>query len=854
MPTRDRATQGGRLVEQLSRLDTALAARKEAQSREGLPETDRLSVQLTLDRKAFAVVQKLDEIAEIEILQQSEDGLKLLLKVEAGGLARLQRHVLEYLDPSKDGENSPAYAAFLDAWEAIEEATFDQFWRDAPSRRPQDPQEVIWWEVWLWAAPGMTLTAVEAGFRETGVRLGLQVRPEALRFPERSVVLVFGSEEAMRRSVELLDSIAALYRADEAVGPWVEDLDVTEQREFVDELACRVVPASGDAPAVCLLDTGVTANHALLRESLEQRHCLASHGGYDWQTPPKQANRRWGARPEEGHGTAMAGLALFGERLQDLLASREAVVLSHVLESVRVRPEVSADFDGELARRRAVEPELWGQVTINAVDMIEALEPERRRVFCHTVTDQRGRDANGLTEDFGSGLPGSWSGAVDQLAFAADGPAPRLFVQSAGNLILKTPAQYPALNESSPVEPPGQAWNALTVGAMTQRVVLDGRRFPGQRPVVRRRGALGPESRTSLVWDAGTPIKPELVLEGGNLAAGAGEEPHKSVDDLRLLSTYFQPDLRLLTTTGDTSASAALCARAAATLGAAYPSLWPETLRGLLVHSAEWTDAMLAEALGDRQENLVGDRRADLLRRLSDAKRIGGLTGTQRKRTLLRTVGYGVPDLDRALAGASNSVTMIVQDEIQPFAERDAPAATPGFAGMHLHDIACWPGELLRSLGETPVTMRVTLSYFIEPSPSGRPNAYASHGLRFDVRRPLEADNAFFKRISRVVEEGAEPGESSGSSPRHRWLLGPRMQSAGSIHSDWWSGNAVDLVRCGYLAVYPVSGWWRTRRGQRKWAAKARYALIVSLSTPAQDVPLYNEVLALLRPEIQVFG
>ena len=60
-----------------------------------------------------------------------------------------------------------------------------------------------------------------------------------------------------------------------------------------------------------------------------------------------------------------------------------------------------------------------------------------------------------------------------------------------------------------------------------------------------------------------------------------------------------------------------------------YPNLWPETIRGLLVHSAEWTDRML---------NGISFNNATLAA----------------KRALLRTFGYGVPILENALYSAGN--------------------------------------------------------------------------------------------------------------------------------------------------------------------------------------------------------
>ena len=74
----------------------------------------------------------------------------------------------------------------------------------------------------------------------------------------------------------------------------------------------------------------------------------------------------------------------------------------------------------------------------------------------------------------------------------------------------------------------------------------------------------------------------------------------------------------VFTLSGDTSAATALASRMAARLFARYPGIWPETVRALLVHFAEWTPEMLG---GRDPWNLTGDE----------------------LRELLRTVGYGAP-------------------------------------------------------------------------------------------------------------------------------------------------------------------------------------------------------------------
>jgi subtilisin family serine protease len=57
---------------------------------------------------------------------------------------------------------------------------------------------------------------------------------------------------------------------------------------------------------------------------------------------------------------------------------------------------------------------------------------------------------------------------------------------------------------------------------------------------------------------------------------------------------HFRPDSRHFTTLGDTRAAAALAANIAGAILAERPRLWPETVRGLIVHSAEWTPPMRA--------------------------------------------------------------------------------------------------------------------------------------------------------------------------------------------------------------------------------------------------------------------
>ena len=98
----------------------------------------------------------------------------------------------------------------------------------------------------------------------------------------------------------------------------------------------------------------------------------------------------------------------------------------------------------------------------------------------------------------------------------------------------------------------------------------------------------------------------------------------------------------------------------------------------------------------------------------------------------------------------------------------------------------------------------------------------------------LENEDDFHKRISKAARE--EDEEVHTEKDDRQWDVGPQLRSKGSIHSDTWTGTAVELARCGVLAVYPVSGWWRERKHLNCGDRQARYALIVSIETPETDV------------------
>lgn len=367
-------------------------------------------------------------------------------------------------------------------------------------------------------------------------------------------------------------------------------------------------------------------------------------------------------------------------------------------------------------------------------------------------------------------------------------------------------------NDLEEVESPAQAWNALVAGAYTDKINITDPDYAHYEPLAPA-GDLSPASRTSTIWERQWPIRPDVVFEGGNFAHD-GVNPASAIDDLQLVTTHYRPQMRLFETFGDTSAAAALGANLTAGIISARPELWPETVRGLTIHSAEWTPAMRA--------------------------RFDAAPSQTQKMALLRRYGWGVPELNRALLSAADDATLMVEDSLLPF-RRDG--GTIKTRSMNLHQLP-WPREELLALGDQDVELRVTLSYFIEPNPGergwARRHRYASHSLRFAVKRSLENLDQFRQRINRAAQE-EEEGRIGGNAGGDNWVLG-QVRDRGSIHSDIWRGSAAALAERDAIGVFPVSGWWKEKPALQRWERSARYALLVSVRAPGADVDIYTAI------------
>jgi hypothetical protein len=678
---------------------------------------------------------------------------------------------------------NPPNRAKVEAIQAFRRARLETFWTDDPDALPVDPRHEMWWALWCWAGSEATIEDVCARLR---VRVASSDR--RLYFPEIVVIPVLATRAAIELMLFATGVIAELRRANDSPTFFTDDVRGAEH-EWVDSLAERIVWPSSDAPRVCVLDTGVNRAHPLIEPALSSGDLHTLNAG--WGVDDQHA---------DGHGTSMAGVALHGD-LTAALGDASQRRLIHRLESVKVMPP--AGFDPN-------EPHSYGVLTQAAVARPEISAPNVPRVYCMAVTNL---DVSGST-------PSSWSAALDQIAAGTmpgedrDTSPKRLFVVAAGNVTAEVDYTRIQSQDDYPIEDPAQAWNALTVGGYTDLVDVQDEGYEAWLPMVDA-GNLSPHSRTSVTWSQDrSPFKPELVFEAGNRIVNLARTEALTVSSLSLLTTGRDVIRAPLVPFHATSAASAQAARMAAQISAAFPAFWPETVRGLMVHSAEWTRPMMT-ALG-----------------VSSSKKA--------HYELVRRFGYGVPSLERAIASARNDLALFAQAEIQPFRIE----GTRKFNECHYYTLPI-PRRLLETLENEIIDIKITLLYFVEPNPglsaNVDPQRYQSHGLRFDLRRKSEPLENFKRRVN--ASERDNPRVAPQAQPDDaRWMLGARSVSAGSLHCDVWSGPAIELAGRDTLCIKPVNGWWRQRAGSSVCNRRSRYALIITVKAQNSEIDLYTPI------------
>ena len=658
----------------------------------------------------------------------------------------LAKKLDKYEEPVAEGKK-PKNQPLINSIETISMATARSLF---PNKEEYDgllPHQEGCFEIWLDVVDDEEIAKSKRILNQLGISL---VQPTHLTFEHVTVLLVSASKESLDDiplSLDYVEAIRCYY------SPALLLNDDEEQREWealiIDDVVRNI---NDDSVRVSVLDYGVNNGHPMLEPFLpDDRRATV--------LPNTNASH------EGDHGTGMAGLVEYGD-LTDFLGRRGHLEINHTLASVKILSQIPN------------EKHLYGKITEDAIVKSEELGA---KITCMAVSE--GHERN-------DGSPTSWSAAIDK-ALYNQGLCNRLMVISAGNTDQNDvdAGNYLTTLVTSSVQSPGQSQNAIVVGAYTKRSICQDANYTPIAPP----DGVSPLTRTSWLWRR-TAIKPDFVMEGGNLAS----HPIKG--------NCVLPELSLVTTCPDfnqesfmefnaTSAATALAARLAARVQSANPDISALSVRALMVHSSSWTNEM---------------------KRLS-----------HKPAEIMKYCGYGVPDEQKALVSTDTHATFIVENELVPFNDNGS------YKEMHFYMLP-WPKELLEQMHEETVKLRVTLSYYIEPSPSFK-NDYskyrlASAGLTFDVNTPGETRDQFIARHNKKQEVDEK---SHGDS--NRWKVGIKLRESSTVQSDWFECTARELAECNEIAVFPQSGWWKFRKIENVHN-RIKYSLVVSIETAGTEI------------------
>ena len=790
LPSVDVAAHRDRLLHQLDLIKSQVQGRPE-NARDELATREIVAVQpsseATLAAKSLG-----DATSDSRLVGVNFDTSVVILDVASPDLKYLRRKIDAFGDDArvknkeqKDGTvtTSRASAKAVAPIKAISLASLSDMFGHRLRAETLVEDRTYWFEIGCrggYRRPDSETEASRIQLSRQLQRIGWTAKLEEFVGPE----MVYFFVRLSLAQIEMLrESTDCIYEIELAPSP-LRDLNLLEDVTTKEIKDFSLKPPGVDAPAVVVLDTGIATEHPLLKEAI-----LSATTAGELIPSPEDTY---------GHGTKMAGVALYS----DLGAAVENgyAEAQHWLQSSRllVTPGLGTASDENY--------EIWPVLTLGAVKSAEDADLQsRNRVFTLAITrTMQEPPLDGFA-------PTLWSHAVDQIAYN-DGLG-RFLVVSAGNARdtqwLALAEQYPQLQLSEHIHQPSQAINALCVGAFTNRIGLPNDKDYAEAEVVAKtEGGISPFSSTGLPGNE-WPIKPDIVMEGGNLAI-SGTLPDQSVPTLNKLTTsnkyHRGQPLGQIAMTSEATAHAA---RLAATIWSVEPELRPETVRGLIVHSANWTPTMM------RQFEGLNDR--------------------------LLACGYGVPDERLACECARDLATIIVEDSMpnavieevlkkvppkRPTTKKTEPKIR---RRIKLYRLPV-PSELLDN-ADADVELRITLSYFTEPNKYGR-RVFRGLDLKWDMQGPQETEDQFIERVNALKRPKSEAAKRKNlvSTKSFDWDIGIQSRSRGTVQSDRWRGKMSALAGDKLIAIIPVLGWWDQRKFLKEQIMN--FSLVASVCGP----------------------
>lgn len=260
-PARDREAHARELEASLNR---ALAGARAEVRPAGGPATGGFYLQFELPVGSAKFVQNLEDrrrgVELVSVRQSREDAPAFASVFVPFKAANHFQRMLERYRTQVTPKGRPKHAAIIDRIDSIALAGVRALFTDDERLLPA-AGHAVWWEVWVRRGH---LEEFQAAARHLDVGLDAGV---VLGFPERQVTLAFTNLNTLGTLVTSTESMAEIRLARDTPASFVE-MDNMEGADWVRELLRRTEAPGEAAPAVCLLDSGVTRAHPLISVAL----------------------------------------------------------------------------------------------------------------------------------------------------------------------------------------------------------------------------------------------------------------------------------------------------------------------------------------------------------------------------------------------------------------------------------------------------------------------------------------------------------------------------------------------------------------------------------------------------------
>ncbi|GBU20587.1 hypothetical protein R80B4_00465 [Fibrobacteres bacterium R8-0-B4] len=544
----------------------------------------------------------------------------------------------------------------------------------------------------------------------------------------------------------------------------------------IEDTLSIIEPIPG-SPIVCVIDSGIQENHRYLSSAIlsSESVCLI-HG-------ETSVNDEYGKDGTTGgHGTRVAGAVLYHN---DIPLSG-SYTLPCFIRNVRI-----LDSNNQLPIDANPSQTISEVIKRFVVDT-----SAKSKIFNHSIGEIRPFDG----EEFKH--MSTWAAKIDEVSYKED----VLFIQPSGNItqevisgLIGIGFGYPQYFCEKParLSNPAQSLQALTVGSISH-TDFDNVDFTamGKKGEVSSFSRIGPG-----IWDS---IKPDVVEYGGTYAINKHDNtlvtPIEVCTDL--IRSSPQGPAHAKDNIG-TSFAAPKVAHIAAVIQQVLPNAPALLYRALIVQSAR----------------LPGDV---------------SLLTTDEKQMLMRQMGYGLPDVEKAVRDNNYRATFVTTESVE-IAVGEA----------HIYPIHI--PEILQNIGEDyNILVEVTLSYSAMPRRTRRYiNGYMSTWLDWICSRKGESEETFKQRVFETDKSIQDDGAFGWTvREQNNWGEFKGFNRKGqTIQKDWCIIKSSQLTDAFCVAV----------RGHKGWGSlfKAKYALAVSFEAIDQNIEIYEPIRLCNQIEIE---